>query len=149
MCTSMALRREYSYRAPDKALAAPYKSVLVVDDSPVNRNVATILLQNLGFSVAQASDASQAIEHCYHHQVDLIIMDVIMPGISGLECTKIIRKQQRHKHILIVLGWSTAASWQECKDAGMDGMLPKPLDPISLKKILAKFNLAIIRHESF
>jgi CheY-like chemotaxis protein len=109
------------------------KSALIVDDSPVNRKIAGLLLKSCGYETDWAGDGCDAIAKCIQRQFDVIIMDVILPGVDGLECTKYIRRHLANMKNAVILGWSTVATWDDCRLAGMDGMLPKPLDPESLR----------------
>jgi CheY-like chemotaxis protein len=116
------------------------RSALIVDDSPVNRRIAGLLLKSCGYETDWASDSVDAIAKCVQTQFDVIIMDVILPGVDGLECTKYIRRHLVNVKNAVILGWSTVATWDECRRAGMDGMLPKPLDVESLRITLEHYS---------
>lgn len=120
------------------------RHALVVDDSPVNRKIAGLHLRAFGFSVTFAHDGQEAISKCSSDRFDLILMDVVLPGLSGLEVAKLIRRKQPMRwRAPIILGWSTSATWQECKAAGMDGTLPKPLDAKALQMALMHFDCLV------
>jgi len=106
------------------------KRALVVDDNAVNQMVATGMLQVLGFEVDTANDGEEAISCCMRQPPDLVLMDLHMPGMDGLESTRRLRLMQQQgslRRFPIVAATADVTATQECHDAGMDGLLPKPL----------------------
>lgn len=113
-------------------------SVLVVDDVAVNRMVAQALLQAAGHVVWQAASGEAALALLAREPVDLVLMDVQMPGMSGLEATRHIRAAERADPsrrrigILALTGELEQENVDACLAAGMDGHLAKPVDRQSL-----------------
>ena len=106
--------------------------VLIVDDNEVNRIVASGLVQALGYEVSTVSDGLDAIERCKTAPPDLVLMDVNMPVLNGIDATRRIRALQRLGRIApFAIVATTAASDPDtadrCLAAGMDGFLSKPL----------------------
>ena len=110
----------------------PRSRVLVVDDNEVNRIVASGLVRALGYDVESASDGLDAIEHCKASPPDVVLMDVNMPVLGGIEATRRLRELQRIGRVApfaIVAATANAddETARACLAAGMDGFLGKPL----------------------
>jgi CheY-like chemotaxis protein len=105
--------------------------VLVVDDNPVNQVVARGQLEALGCDVLVAANGAAALDTCQDRAPDLVLMDVDMPVMDGLEATTHIRTFQSIGALPpfpIVAATSGAARREECLQVGMDGYLNKPMD---------------------
>jgi len=104
--------------------------IVVVEDNVVNQKVASRLLHQLGYRTDVATNGLEAIDAVQRQPYDLVLMDVQMPEMDGLEATRRIRADERISQPRIVA--MTAAVMhgekQRCLDAGMDGYLSKPLD---------------------
>ena len=106
--------------------------ILVVDDNDVNRMVASGLVRALGYDVVCASDGLDAIEQCKASPPDVVLMDVNMPVLGGIDATRRLRELQRAGRVApFAIVAATAAADEDtelrCRDAGMDGFLSKPL----------------------
>lgn len=116
-------------------------SVLVVDDSKTNLKIAKVILRSLKHEVSTAESGEIAIDLMQENQFDLVLMDVNMPGIDGLETTRRIRKGSQHMIRTPVIGLSASAfadDIQNCLDAGMNGFLAKPLSKSELATTLSE-----------
>lgn len=114
--------------------------VLVVDDNEVNIKVADLMLQKLGCKVFSANNGFEAIELYKNHSFDLILMDVQMPIMDGVEATQILR--ENHKKLPPIIGLSAnalAGDAQKFIDLGMDDYLAKPITSEILFKKLKKW----------
>jgi CheY-like chemotaxis protein len=123
---------------------AQRRRALVVDDNEVNQMVASGMLQVLGFEVDTANDGLQAIERCMAGAFDLVLMDLHMPGMDGLEATRRLRLLQAEGAIgpcVIVAATADTTAQAACEQAGMDAHLPKPLNlaglELQLKRLMA------------
>ena len=108
----------------------PGKRVLVVEDNPINSTVIRELLEvRLGVKVVEAPGGQEALDICRTELFDLVLMDVQMPGMDGLECTRRMRESARQKDvpILALSANVTPEDINACLAAGMDGHLGKPL----------------------
>jgi two-component system, sensor histidine kinase len=118
--------------------------VLLAEDNPTNRLVATRLLENDGHTVFSAENGQLALDFLEKEHVDLVLMDMQMPEMDGLEATRKIRAQEKAnpniKRLPIMA--LTANALEEdrelCMSAGMDLFLTKPLRPALLKQALAE-----------
>jgi len=122
-------------------LAAGQKvTVLVADDREANRDILNQLLGNAGFEVLLADDGDVAVELARENEVDIILMDVRMPRLNGIEAVKLIRREDRLRGVKIIA--VTASVFPEfrekAKGAGFDDFLGKPFRVGELMHILQK-----------
>jgi PAS domain S-box-containing protein len=107
--------------------------ILVAEDNPVNQQLALHLLERRGHSTVVAENGREALSAIEKHKFDLVLMDVQMPEMGGLEATRAIRQKEQSKggHLPIVAMTAHAMQGdrERCLEAGMDGYLAKPLDP--------------------
>lgn len=105
-------------------------SVLVVDDNPANLQLVSTFLSSLGVSVHEATTGREAIEIIDNHAVNLVFMDVQMPGMDGMETTRRIRdKEHSSQHVPIIALTAHNINEQKTKilEAGMDDCISKPV----------------------
>ena len=124
--------------------------LLVVEDNQVNQKVVTAVLRKRGFVIELANDGKEALEKLESSAAfDLILMDVQMPGLDGLEATRLIRKEERWKHLPIVAMTAHAMSGdkERCLAAGMNGYISKPVHPSHLLTTVDEFlgNRTLVR----
>ncbi|MFJ2362308.1 ATP-binding protein [Pseudomonas sp. NPDC087697] len=115
-------------------------NILVVEDVALNREVVSGLLQRDGHQVWLAEEAEQALTQCAGQTFDLILLDVHLPGISGVELCKLIRSSagpNRHSRIFALTASVQPALVRGYLDAGMGGILAKPLKLENLRQALA------------
>lgn len=120
--------------------AGPALKILVVEDVALNREVVSGLLQRDGHQVWLAEEAEQALMQCASQTFDLILLDVHLPGISGVELCKLIRSSagpNRHSRIFALTASVQPTLVRGYLDAGMDGILAKPLKLENLRQALA------------
>jgi two-component system, sensor histidine kinase and response regulator len=113
-------------------------SILVVEDTPVNQKVAQHLLARFGFRSDVAASGQEALSALEQRAYDLVLMDVQMPEMDGLEATRRIRAQwpERNLHIVAMTANVATEDVRRCYEAGMDAFLPKPIDVASLARML-------------
>jgi CheY-like chemotaxis protein len=121
-------------------------TILVVEDDSTNRILATNILRRNGYRVVIAKDGVEALEKVSLDSFDLILMDVQMPNMSGLEATAAIRKLEEasglHTPILALTAHAMEGDRERCIEAGMDDYLSKP---IHASHLLAKIHALISR----
>ncbi|MDT9000787.1 response regulator [Paucibacter sp. APW11] len=127
-------------RAGSSAAAASRSlRVLLVEDMPVNQALMTRLLQKQGHQVTLAENGAVALELSASGQFDLLLMDMQMPVLDGLQASRAIREREaqrgdgRRELIIAVTANAMAGDRQRCLDAGMDGYLSKPVNAEALR----------------
>jgi len=122
--------------------------ILVVDDDPHIRRLIRLYLENSQFIVAEAEDGKIALDYIAHTKIDLMIVDVMMPHIDGIELTKDVRG---YLDIPILMVTARGESLDKVKgfQAGTDDYLVKPFDPVELvlrvNSLLKRYNIATSR----
>lgn len=110
------------------------KSILLVDDEPHVLEVLRVTLEDLGFSLLEAGDGPKALSLAQSERPDLVILDVMLPSMSGLEVCKALREGNGGEKIPVIL--LTARSGEDDEragyDAGADRYLTKPFSPLTL-----------------
>jgi CheY-like chemotaxis protein/nitrogen-specific signal transduction histidine kinase len=118
--------------------------VLLVEDHPVNRHFALLLLKRLGVEVETANDGIEALDQLERSDFDAILMDVQMPRMDGFEATRCIRQQEEvlgdgHIPIIAMTAHAMAGDRERCLEAGMDGYLSKPIHREALRSLLHRW----------
>ncbi len=105
------------------------KKVLIVEDNELNQKLFIDLLEANGYVTIQTRDGKEALELAKNEKPDLILMDIQLPNISGIEVVQLIKKEPKIKHIPIIA--VTAFAMQNDEEqilaAGCEGYLPKPI----------------------
>ncbi|MEZ5653728.1 MAG: PAS domain-containing protein [Burkholderiaceae bacterium] len=117
----------------------PSLRILVVDDNDDAAQSLTMLIENLGYEVHTASDGRQAIIAAADLRPDIVLMDIGMPGMNGIEAARAIRNEPwGKKPVLIALtGWGQDSDRQQTEEAGFDQHFVKPIDAAALTHLLA------------
>lgn len=115
----------------------PVKTILVVDDSPTERHVLVELLTKGGYQVITAENGEEGVEKAKKELPDLILMDVVMPGLNGYQATRTLTRDDATKHIPVIVctskGQETDRIW------GLrQGALDYIVKPINGEDLLAK-----------
>lgn len=124
----------------DFAVRYPLR-ILVAEDDVVNQVVITESLRVLGYRITMADNGKEAIEIVERSVFDLVLMDVQMPEVSGIEATQRIRKMpgRRDLTIIALTADSSEENKRQCFEAGMDDFLMKPFHMAALQNMLAKW----------
>jgi PAS domain S-box-containing protein len=113
------------------AVACAPLRILLVEDNPANQKLATYILKDRGHFVEIAGDGQEALYLTEQNRYDVILMDVQMPGMNGLEATALIRKRETgggRVPIIAMTAHAMRGDRDRCLAAGMDGYLSKPID---------------------
>jgi len=127
---------------PQTALALRPLQVLLVEDNPVNQMLSTLLLEKWGHTVVTAENGQEAVDLFPTQHWDIVLMDMQMPVMGGLEATTLIRALEpadRHVPIIAVTANAMESDRDACRQAGMDEHLAKPMKATELQEILARF----------
>ncbi|HYP07611.1 MAG TPA: response regulator [Bryobacteraceae bacterium] len=134
--TALGRRSALESEVTSRAGMSPPLNVLLVEDNAVNQTVATRLLEKKGHRVEVAGDGVEALEAIQRQTFDLILMDVQMPRMDGLDATRRIREMEaltgRHVPILAMTAHAMKGDGTRCLDAGMDSYLCKPISAAKL-----------------
>ncbi len=111
--------------------AAPLRRILVVEDNLINQTLALRLLEKQGHTVSVASNGFEAVAFTAAEDFDLVLMDVQMPELDGLQATALIREREeatgKHVPILAMTAHAMTGDRERCLQSGMDGYLSKPI----------------------
>ena len=115
----------------------PVRKILIVDDSATNRFSLTEMLTRHGYQVIAASGGEEAIAKCKSDKPDLVLMDVVMPGMDGYQATRAITRDEETKHIPVIMVTSKTQQTDEIwgMRQGAKGYVTKPVEE---KDLLAK-----------
>ena len=108
--------------------------ILIVDDTPINLKLTRILLANEGYKVQTAASAEEALEMLRGYHPRLILADIQLPGIDGLEMTRRLKRDENTKDITVVAltAFAMKGDEQKAREAGCDGYITKPIDTRTL-----------------
>ena len=117
------------------------EKILLVEDNPMNRELTIDLLEMAGYTVLQAETAEEGIALARAERPALILMDISLPGMDGLNATKILKQGPGTRIIPIVALTAHAMKGDETRAlaAGCDGYITKPIDTRRLPTIVARF----------
>ena len=115
----------------------PVKKILVVDDSPTERHVLLELLTKNGYQVSTAESGEEGIEKAKTELPDLILMDVVMPGLNGYQATRTLTRDEATKNIPIIV--CTSKGQETDKIWGLrQGAIDYLIKPVNGDELLAK-----------
>ncbi|MDE2598631.1 MAG: response regulator [Rhodocyclaceae bacterium] len=113
------------------------KKILIVDDSATERHVLTTLLEGKGYSIVTANNGEEGVAAAKRELPDLILMDVVMPGMNGYQATRTISRDEATKHIPVIM--CTSKDQETDKIWGMrQGALDYMVKPVDGAALLAK-----------
>ncbi len=127
------------------------RRILVAEDHPVNRKLVTKLLEKRGLIAVLAANGNEVIEALDSDTFDLILMDVQMPGMDGLQTTAVIREREKATGGRIPILAMTAHAMKQdrdrCLEAGMDAYVSKPVSPADLYREIEELLSAPARRD--
>jgi two-component system cell cycle response regulator DivK len=118
--------------------------VLVVEDNPANMTLATFLLKSAGHTVLTATDAESGLTLARSEQPDLILMDIQLPGMDGLQATALLKADEATRAIPVIALTALAMKGDEerIRSAGCDGYIAKPL---AYREFLATISILLVK----
>jgi len=134
--------RSTGWSSTSHRVSIPSLRVLLVEDSPTNRLLATRLLEKWGHQVQTAENGKVAVELVSSHDFDLILMDVQMPELDGIQATRRIRESERDSQsripIIALTAHAMSGDRDRCLNAGMDAYVTKPIRRVDLDTAIQK-----------
>ncbi len=117
------------------------KKVLIIEDDPKNRKLCRDLLESTGYQTFEATDGAQGVEMSRSIRPDLILMDIMMPKMDGLEATRLIKADEatRHTPVIALTAYAMKGDKERTLDAGCDGYVAKPVDIFELLRVVRRF----------
>lgn len=134
---------ESAQRAAPAAAGARRLKILLAEDNPINALVTRELLHRRGHAVREVTSGEGAIAAMAEDEFDVVLTDIHMPGLDGIEATKRIRRDEfmrgkTRTPIIALTADALETGKQACQDVGMNGFLMKPIDPAELDAMFAK-----------
>jgi CheY-like chemotaxis protein len=119
-------------------------SILVVDDDPINRKILSLSLESEGHRVRTASDGLRALEILQDEPVDIVLLDVLMPEMDGLEVLRHMKADGRLRHlpVIVISALEEMETVVRCIEMGAEDYLSKPFDRVLLR---ARLNAALAK----
>jgi cyclic di-GMP phosphodiesterase len=111
--------------------------ILVIDDDAVIRDLMSEILREAGYDVVAAATAAEVAEHLTNSEVDLVVSDIVMPELSGLELLEAVRVHRPSLPVLLVTGADTYENLSEALTRGADGLVSKPFTHAALRDAVA------------
>ncbi len=111
-------------------------NVLIVDDSSLARRSARSVVEELGHSVEEATDGNQAIERYFLHKPDLVILDMVMTGMYGLDVLTKLREINPEVRVIVITADIQASTVDQVRAAGAAAFLNKPINRQRLAEIV-------------
>ena len=129
-----------SMRVPDAVPALP-KRVLIVEDNELNMKLFNDLLEANGYQVIQTRDGLSALDLARKHRPDLILMDIQLPEVSGIEVTKWLKEDDdlRAIPVIAVTAFAMKGDEQKIREGGCEAYVSKPISVISFLKTIDSF----------
>ena len=117
------------------------EAILIVDDNPTNLKLVRVLLLGEGYDARTATDAEEALELLRSFHPRLILMDVQLPGMDGLELTRRLKANAKTREITVVAltAYAMKGDEQKALDAGCDGYIAKPIDTRNLPRLVGEY----------
>ena len=112
--------------------------VLIVDDEPVVREAVSRVLREEGMNVASAPDAESALAHPALASCRLVICDMMLPGLSGLEAVAAFRQRRPELPVVMITGYATAEHESRSYEVGATAFLAKPFDDSELMTLVRR-----------
>ncbi len=135
MAQAMAKPAERAPAYPDLMKEPAYKNILVIDDEvAVNNNIRKILVKN-GYHVDQAVTKAEALEKIQARSYNLVLLDLKIPGVKGLELLKAVRDKNPEARVIIITGYASIETAVESARQGAVDYLPKPFTPDEIRTV--------------
>ncbi|OGO35737.1 MAG: hypothetical protein A2147_06650 [Chloroflexi bacterium RBG_16_57_8] len=114
--------------------------ILIVEDEVTNQKLFRNVLESRGYTVVVADDGRQAVEIALRQRPSLVLMDIGLPGMNGLDVTRCLKGNEHTRDIVVVAltAYATKEDQEKALEAGCDGFLAKPIDIVDLVEEVAR-----------
>jgi two-component system cell cycle response regulator DivK len=118
----------------------PNEAILIVDDNAANLKLARVLLRSCGYDARTAPDAEQALKGLETFRPRVILMDIQLPGMDGLELTRRLKSSPETRDIIIIAltAYAMKGDEERARAAGCDGYVSKPINIETLPQVIAQ-----------
>ena len=125
-------------------MSSPIYKILLADDNPVNRDIATRMLERKGHEITTAENGLEVVDRFLNGSFDVILMDLEMPGISGIEAARQIRAKEKassiktpvYTPIIAMTAHDEETEKTACLVVGMDGFITKPINIKTINEMI-------------
>jgi hypothetical protein len=118
------------------------KKIIVAEDSSVIQNLTKRILSQLNYSIVPVKNGKQVIDHLKKDQYDLVLLDINMPVMDGMECARKIRSMKIDVPIVAITGNANNYSMSDFEEVGINAYLPKPLNYDDLVEMVKSYTNA-------
>ncbi|MEM7067743.1 MAG: response regulator [Pseudomonadota bacterium] len=117
------------------------KSILIVEDNELNMKLFNDLLEAKGYDILQTKNGMEALQLAREHKPDLILMDIQLPEVSGLEITKWIKEDENISHIpvIAVTAFAMKGDEQRIRQGGCEAYISKPISVVNFVKTIQHY----------
>lgn len=110
--------------------------ILIIDDEDIMRNCLCDVLTDDGYSVEIAREGHEGLNLFENNPSDIVILDIKMPGISGIEVLKIIKNKKKSAQVVMITGYATVQTAVECMKLGAYDYMTKPFDMYQIRDVI-------------
>ena len=111
-------------------------TILIADDSMFQRFMHAKVAKNFGYDVMEAKDGNECLELARSVRPDVMLLDLNMPGLGGMEVLKTLRDEGLSMQVLVITADIQDTTRQRCEELGVAGFVTKPVDEAQLKEVL-------------
>jgi two-component system, cell cycle response regulator DivK len=128
--------------ASSQAKKKPSKTILIVEDNELNMKLFNDLLEAHGYDVIQTRDGLSALNLARQHKPDLILMDIQLPEVSGIEVTKWLKEDDELRHIpvIAVTAFAMKGDEEKIREGGCEAYISKPISVMSFLQTIDQFS---------
>jgi CheY-like chemotaxis protein len=118
--------------------------ILIAEDDYITRRVLVMFLKHLGYDITTVENGKECLDEAIRSSYDLIITDIDMPQMTGIECARQLREAGLTLPIVALSASCAVDPRQECLQAGMNAFMPKPVPPDQLRAMLREAYLGLL-----
>jgi DNA-binding NtrC family response regulator len=120
------------------------KVIMIIDDEEEIRNFLENFFGGLGYKTLTAADLNQAVFILNRNQPDIVFLDIVLPGVNGIEILKLLKRINPNMIVVMMSGYATEAKAKSALELGALDYLNKPFDIEHVKNMLSRINLLLV-----